>query len=43
VDPDLAVDLGARGASLVETMAIGEMLRDPRLAIRRGGDRETES
>ncbi|MDH3915170.1 MAG: glycerophosphodiester phosphodiesterase family protein [Chromatiales bacterium] len=31
-DPDQAVGLARRGAALVETMAIGEMLRDPRLS-----------
>lgn len=34
VDPDLAQRLAARGARLIETMAIGEMLADPRLAPR---------
>jgi glycerophosphoryl diester phosphodiesterase len=32
VDPDLALGLAARGAGFIETMAIGEMLTDLRLA-----------
>ncbi len=32
VDPDLALGLAARGARFIETMAIGEMLTDLRLA-----------
>lgn len=31
-DPQLALDLARRGVAYVETMAIGEMLSDPRLA-----------
>ena len=34
VDPDLALRLAARGVDLIETMAIGEMLADPRLVPR---------
>jgi len=30
-DPDAAVALGERGAAMIETMAVGEMLEDPRL------------
>ena len=30
-DPDVALQLAQRGATLIETNAIGEMLRDPRL------------
>ena len=30
-DPDIALRLAQRGAALIETYAIGEMLRDPRL------------
>ncbi|MHC5024583.1 MAG: glycerophosphodiester phosphodiesterase family protein [Planctomycetota bacterium] len=37
VDAGLALRLAARGADLVETMAIAEMIRDPE--IRRGGHR----
>ena len=36
-DPGLALDLFARGAACVETMAVGEMLDDPRLAGARAG------
>jgi glycerophosphoryl diester phosphodiesterase len=32
IDPDLALGLTARGARFIETMAIGEMLTDLRLA-----------
>lgn len=34
-DPDVAMTLATRGVSLIETMAVGEMLRDPRLKERR--------
>ena len=37
-DPEQALDLAARGAGLVETMMIGEMLADPRLAGARRAD-----
>jgi glycerophosphoryl diester phosphodiesterase len=33
-DPEVAVNLAARGAALVETFAIGEMLRHPQLRAR---------
>lgn len=33
-DPDVAMDWAARGVELVETMAVKEMLADPRLATR---------
>jgi glycerophosphoryl diester phosphodiesterase len=33
-DPEMAVQLAARGASLIETFAIGEMLRHPQLRTR---------
>ena len=35
VEPELALELAARGARFIETMAIGEMLADPRLAAGR--------
>lgn len=34
VSPNLAMELAERGAQLIETMAIGEMLADPRLGER---------
>lgn len=34
VDPELALELAGRGADLIETMAIAEMLADPILATR---------
>ena len=35
VSPALALELAQRGADLIETMAIGEMLADPVLGKRR--------
>ncbi len=37
-DPELAMGLAARGAAMIETMAVGEMLDDPRLRRARALD-----
>jgi hypothetical protein len=38
IDPELALTLAAHGARFIETMAIGEMLSDRRLAPGRRAD-----